>query len=89
VTAISALPVLHDLDADYSPQYVKLARVLRDKITSGHYEHGEPLPAAGLACLYQVSAGVVLHAMETLAANGYVRRPGRFACYVVSWQEDA
>ena len=29
------LPMLHDIDADYSPQYVKLARILRDKIKSG------------------------------------------------------
>ena len=28
---ISDLPMLHDIDADYSPQYVKLARILRDK----------------------------------------------------------
>ena len=34
---ISDLPMLHDIDADYSPQYVKLARVLRDKIESGEY----------------------------------------------------
>ena len=33
--AISDLPMLHDIDADYSPQYVKLARILRDKIESG------------------------------------------------------
>lgn len=29
---ISDLPMLHDIDADYAPQYVKLARILRDKI---------------------------------------------------------
>jgi hypothetical protein len=33
--AISDLPMLHDIDADYSPQYVKLARIIRDKIESG------------------------------------------------------
>lgn len=32
---IADLPMLHDIDADYSPQYVKLARILRDKIKSG------------------------------------------------------
>ena len=32
---ISDLPMLHDIDADYSPQYVKLARILRGKIESG------------------------------------------------------
>jgi hypothetical protein len=34
---ISDLPMLHDIDADYTPQYVKLARVLRDKIESGKW----------------------------------------------------
>ena len=34
---ISDLPMLHDIDADYSPQYVKLARILRGKIESGQY----------------------------------------------------
>ena len=35
--AISDLPMLHDIDADYSPQYIKLARIIRDKIESGEY----------------------------------------------------
>ena len=47
--AISDLPMLNDIDADYSPQYVKLARILRDKIESGQYKHGDTLPAADLA----------------------------------------
>jgi len=38
--AISDLPMLNDMDADYSPQYVKLARILRAKIESGQYQHG-------------------------------------------------
>jgi hypothetical protein len=37
---IADLPMLHDIDADYSPQYVKLARILRDKIESGQYPPG-------------------------------------------------
>jgi hypothetical protein len=52
VEAISDLPMLDDMDADYSPQYVKLARILRDKIESGHYLHGDHLPVAGLAADY-------------------------------------
>ena len=32
MAGISDLPMLHDIDADYSPQYVKLARILRAKI---------------------------------------------------------
>lgn len=32
---ISDLPMVDDTDADYSPQRVKLARILRAKISSG------------------------------------------------------
>ena len=84
--AISDLPMLHDMDADYSPQYVKLARILRDKIESGDYKHGDPLPAASLASEYGVSVRVAWHALAMLAANSYVRRPGTFASYRVTWQ---
>jgi DNA-binding GntR family transcriptional regulator len=87
--AISDLPMLHDLDADYAPQYVKLARILRDKITSGQYQHGDSLPANKLASEHSVSVRVVWHAMEMLAANRYVHRPGRFIPYAVTWQADA
>ena len=38
--AISDLPMLNDMDADYSPQYVKLARILRAEIESGQYQYG-------------------------------------------------
>jgi DNA-binding GntR family transcriptional regulator len=89
VEAISDLPMLHDMDADYSPQYVKLARVLRDKITSGQYKHGDPLPAAVLASEHKVSARVVGEALDMLAANRYLHRPARFSSYVVTWQAGA
>ena len=89
MNAISDLPVLHDMDADYSPQYVKLARIIRDKITSGEYKHGDPLPAAQLITEHEVSVRVVAQAMDMLAANRYVHRRGRLACYVVIWQADA
>jgi len=55
VEQISDLPMLNDIDADYTPQYVKLARVLRDKIEASRYQHGDSLPAARLAKDYQVS----------------------------------
>jgi DNA-binding GntR family transcriptional regulator len=48
------LPMFHDIDADYSPQYVELARILRDKIESGQYERGDALAAAVLAARYKV-----------------------------------
>jgi hypothetical protein len=53
MTDISDLPMLHDIDADYSPQYVKLARILRGKIESGQYLRGDILPAADLASQYK------------------------------------
>ena len=84
--AISDLPMLHDMDADYSPQYVKLARVLRDKIKAGDLGHRAALPASGLAAEYAVSARVACAALEMLEANRYVARPKRFHCYQVTWQ---
>jgi hypothetical protein len=77
--AISDLPMLHDIDADYTPQYVKLARIIRIKIESGDLGHLAPLPAASLAIEYGVSVGM-------LAANRYVTRTGSFTPYHVSWQ---
>jgi DNA-binding GntR family transcriptional regulator len=84
--AISDLPMPHDIDADYTPQYVKLARVIRDKIESGELGHLAPLPAAGLAAKYGVSVRVACVALTMLAANRYVTRIGTFAPYHVSWQ---
>jgi DNA-binding GntR family transcriptional regulator len=83
--AISDLPMLHDMDADYTPQYVKLARVLRGKIESGDLVHLAPLPAAGLAAEYGVSVRVACVALAMLAANRYVTRTRTFAPYHVSW----
>ena len=86
---IADLPMLHDIDADYSPQYVKLARVLRDKIESGQYRQGDTLAAADLAGQYKVSIRVTGNALAMLAANRYVSRPGPFKSYSVIWQAGA
>jgi len=83
---ISDLPRLHDIDADYSPQYVKLARILRDKIESGQYRWGDTVQAADLADQYKVSVRVVCNALAMLAANRYVSHPGPFRSYRVIWQ---
>ena len=83
---ISDLPMLHDMDADYSPQYVKLARILRDKITSGEYQHGDLLMASALVSEHRVSIRVAWHALEMLAANRYVARAGDFKPYHVTLQ---
>ena len=66
---ISDLPMLHDIDADYSPQYVKLARLLRGKIEFGEYGQGDILPAADLAYEYKVSIRVIYAALAMLAPN--------------------
>jgi len=83
---ISDLPMLHDIDADYSPQYIKLARVLRDKIESRKYDRGDILPAADLAREHKVSIRVTYAALAMLAANRYVDRPGAFTSYSVIWR---
>jgi DNA-binding GntR family transcriptional regulator len=84
VEAISDLPMLDDMDADYTPQYVKLARIIRGKIESGDYKHGNPIPAAGLMSEHKVSRRVVLAALAMLAANRYVSR-APFKPYHVTW----
>jgi DNA-binding GntR family transcriptional regulator len=86
---ISDLPMLHDIDADYTPQYVKLARVLRDKIESGQYKQGDTFRAADLAREHAVSVKVAWNALAMLAANRYVTRPGNFTSYAVTWQAGA
>jgi hypothetical protein len=85
IRAISDLPVLNDIDADYSPQYVKLARILRDKIKVGELVRSATLPATGLATDYHVSAPVAYAALEMLAANRYVARPAGSRFYRVTW----
>ena len=86
---IADLPMLHDIDADYSPQYVKLARILRGKIESGRYRQGDSLPADELASRYTVSVRVTCNALAMLAANRYVSRPGAFRSYRVIWPAGA
>jgi DNA-binding GntR family transcriptional regulator len=86
MAAISDLPAPSDMDADYSPQYVKLARILRDKIKSGDLKRPDPVPASGLATDYCVSARVAYAALEMLAANDYLARPQGRRYYRVTWQ---
>ena len=78
---ISGLPMLHDIDAGDSPQYVKLARALRSQIESGEYRRDDILPAADLAHEYKVSIRVTYNALAML-----VSRDGTFTSYSVIWQ---
>lgn len=86
---VSDLPMLHDIDAGYSPQYVKLARILRGMIESGQYHRGDIFPAADLAHEYKVSIRVTYGALAMLAANRYVSRSGAVTSYSVTWQAGA
>jgi DNA-binding GntR family transcriptional regulator len=88
VEAISDLPMLHDIDADYSPQYVKLARIIRGKIEFGEYGPMDALPAAGLARAYGVSIGVAYAALAILSANRYVSKVRGLRSYRVTWDAD-
>jgi DNA-binding FadR family transcriptional regulator len=85
VEAISDLPMPDDIDADYSPQYVKLARVIRAKIESSQYKHGDPVPVAELMSEHKVSRQVAYSALAMLAANRYVAQPVSFKPYRVTW----
>ena len=87
--AISDMPMLHDIDADYSPQYVKLARILRSEIESGHYKHGDPITAAALVREHEVSKRVAWAALAMLAANRYVTHAAAFRPYSVTWEAGA
>jgi DNA-binding GntR family transcriptional regulator len=60
---ISDLPMLHDIDADYSPQYARLARAPRGKIESGQYRQGDILSAADLAREYKVSIRITSYSV--------------------------
>ena len=83
--AISDLPMLHDIDADYSPQYVKLSRIIRTKIESGEYQRMDAIPAATLSDGYGVSLRVAYASLAILAANRYVSRPPGRKFYCVTW----
>jgi DNA-binding GntR family transcriptional regulator len=83
--AISDLPMHNDIDADYSPQYVKLARIIRAKIETGQYKRGDPVPAGVLAHEHEISMRVAWAALAMLAANRYLTRPTPFKPYHVTW----
>ncbi len=85
MAAISSLPIPDDLDADYSPQYVKLARIIRGKIESGDYKRGDHVPVASLTREHKVSGRVACAALAMLAANRYVARASSFKPYHVIW----
>jgi DNA-binding transcriptional MocR family regulator len=85
MTPLSELPMPNDMDADYSPAFMRLARMLRDQIRTGQYKPGDKLPpSASLAREHGISRRTALHALEVLAANKYVTRSGDFRPYHVT-----
>ena len=65
---------INDLDTDYTPQYIRLARLLRGQIENGTYPPGSLLPSSKrLAAAHAVSTATALHALEMLVDSGHVR----------------
>lgn len=62
------------MDADYTPRYIRLARLLRGRIEDGTYPFGSLLPSATrLAELHTVSKSTARHALEVLVKSGHAR----------------
>lgn len=63
-----------ELDVDYTPGYIKLARALRDQIEDGTYPYGTLLPSTTrLAAEHGVSTSTASHALQVLVRHGYAR----------------
>ena len=64
-----------DLDGDYTPRYIWLARLLRGGIEDGTYPPGSLLPSsARLAEAHTVSKATARHALGVLVKSGHARR---------------
>lgn len=62
------------MDADYTPRYIRLAKLLRGWIEDGTYPPGSLLPSsARLAELHTVSKSTARHALEVLVKSGHAR----------------
>jgi DNA-binding GntR family transcriptional regulator len=67
---VNAVP----MDADYTPRYIRLARLLRGQIEDGTYPLGSLLPSATrLAEAHTVSKATARHALEVLVKSGHAR----------------
>jgi DNA-binding transcriptional MocR family regulator len=70
---VQAAPI-DNLDTDYTPRYICLARLLRGKIEDGTYPPGSVLPSSKqLASAHKVSTVTALHALEMLVRSGHAR----------------
>jgi len=63
-----------DLDPDYPPRYIRLARLLRGRIEDGTYPPGSLLPSsAQLAQAHTVSRATARHELGVLVKTGHAR----------------
>ena len=70
---MQAAPI-SEMDTDYTPRYVRLARLLREQIEDGTYTRGSLLPSSNrLAAAHEVSKATALHALEMLVTTGHAR----------------
>ena len=62
------------MEADYTPRYIRLAKLLRGQIEDGTYPLGSLLPSASrLAEAHTVSRATARHALEVLVKSGHAR----------------
>lgn len=62
------------MDVDYTPRYIRLARLLRGWIEDGTYPRGSLLPSASrLAEVHTVSKATARHALQILVRSGHAR----------------
>jgi DNA-binding transcriptional MocR family regulator len=83
--AVQAVPP-SDLDTDYTPRYIVIARQLRGSIEDGTYPPGSLLPSSKrLAAAHDVSTTTALHALGMLVQSGHARYVGSKPHQVI-WQ---
>lgn len=63
-----------ELDADYTPQFIRVARAVRGRITDGTYPRLSLVPGSrALAAEFSISPEVVRHGLTVLVRAGYLR----------------
>jgi DNA-binding GntR family transcriptional regulator len=63
-----------ELDADYTPQFIRVARSVRDRITDGTYPRLSLVPGSrALAAEFRISPEVVRHGLTVLVRAGLSR----------------
>jgi DNA-binding transcriptional regulator YhcF (GntR family) len=74
IVATDSARALTELDADYTPQFVRVARTVRDRIKDGTYPRFSLVPGSRtLAAEFKISPEVVLHGLTILVRAGYLR----------------